>query len=710
LLLEQLKVKKMILYYNKKIVAEQVGISELKKSLQERNISCIERHVFEFDLNLELPAILVRFFQDNTDCYPQIKTKHELESEGYELVWEGKVLFINAFDRTGALYGLLDVAETVRNQGLESVVDMVEKPFHAIRGVKHNLPYEPYDDGSPFTENKETMMTFEYWKAYIEMLAKNRYNCLSLWSENPFHMMFRLSKYPNTCPYSDEQLNEFQKIYSFIFTYARELGIQTYLITWNIRITEQVAIGLGLPKQLAKMSFYNNCARNVRVGLLNNHYETDSARQAQQIIKDYFIECIRTLLLTYRNLTGIGTSSSEEMAGTIEARIEWVRDCYLEGIRQSGRKIPFIFRTNNTVGASVSDVFMKDYTFGETYLSWKYSNAHMYSSTKPQFENEWKAWEGIELGDTNIVYTVRNDDFHTFRGGSAEFLKKYISNMKKPHVKGFYWGADGYVWGKDFQHVPHKHMTWEFDFQRHWYEFALMGRLGYNPELSDDHWVFAFEHRFSKDFGKLFFDGFTQAMRIFPALQRTSWINYDFESHPEAMLTVTGFRTVLTYMDQEAMPGIGTISVNETALAELSDTLGTDENTRNCLSIISKAASSLKTIIENIESSLQEDQMGGELECTLLDLKCWEQLGCYYGHKLSAALLLCKLRETGDESYRKEAVSHLREAVTPYEKLCLLWGSHYMPYKLVRSKYIFGYTYYLDDVKKDIRLAQNIRF
>ena len=41
----------------------------------------------------------------------------------------------------------------------------------------------------------------------------------------------------------------------------------------------------------------------------------------------------------------------------------------------------------------------------------------------------------------SVLYTVRNDDYHTFRCGDPGFLIKYIKGMKKPYVHGFYWGA-----------------------------------------------------------------------------------------------------------------------------------------------------------------------------------------------------------------------------------------------------------------------------
>ena len=99
------------------------------------------------------------------------------------------------------------------------------------------------------------------------------------------------------------------------------------------------------------------------------------------------------------------------------------------------------------------------------------------------------------MEEVKVTYTVRNDDILTFRWGDPEYVRQYTLNMKKPYVHGFYWGADGYLWGKDFQHAPKGHKHWEYEFERRWFEFALWGRMTYNPEIPDDLWRARFRHR-----------------------------------------------------------------------------------------------------------------------------------------------------------------------------------------------------------------------
>lgn len=188
-------------------------MQKVKEALRD---GFVEKPLQSYDNSIDLDAIVVRISHGDAiverishglpTLKPQFEVNPALKEEGFQIIKRKNVIFLNAHDRVGGMYGLLDIAETIQNESLSAVQEKTCNPFHGKRGIKHNLPYEPYDEGSPFTENRETMMDISYWKAYIEMLASYRYNVLSLWSENPFPMMFRLDKYPRTNLYSEDAL------------------------------------------------------------------------------------------------------------------------------------------------------------------------------------------------------------------------------------------------------------------------------------------------------------------------------------------------------------------------------------------------------------------------------------------------------------------------------------------------------------------------
>lgn len=632
-------------------------------------------------------------------------TAEQLEKEGFEIDRKQSAVFITAKDPVGAMYGILDVAETVSLFGMQDVQNKREKPFKEIRGIKFNLPYEPYDNGDPFEKNLETCMDPVFWERLIDFLAEHRYNCLSLWSENPFQMMFRLNKYPETCRYSDEELEQYKNVYKFIFSHAKKRGIQTWLITWNIRLTPYIAEGLGLPYELGEMEAQYNIVHDKNNRLPNNINESHCIRQNSEVVKDYFKECFKTLIMSYPDVTGIGTTCSEEMVGSAEERQQWVSDVYGEAVRETGKDIPFIMRTNCANGKLAVEEFGRKYPGGNVYISWKYSNAHMYSHPEPQFEHLWNTWEGMDLSDVKLLYTVRNDDVHTLRIGDPEFIRDYFLGMDKEHVKGYYWGADGYMWGKDFQHAPHLMKNWEYDFEKHWFQFQLLGRLGYNPHLPQEFWEGIFRKRFG-EIGPSLLVGLKAGTRIIEAVNRLFWINYDFQWHPESLISATGWKNVIDFMNGQSMPASGTVSLREFVTSPQKEKQFEGETPEDVLRILSQ---SVQTLSKCISSCDVQQSLDCETEYTVKDLEAWKYLGSYYIRKLRAAMELISFELTGKEEHKGKAVELLTEALEDWKQLALNGASRYLPYKMVRSKKMFGWSLWIHEAELDIKRARNFQ-
>jgi hypothetical protein len=690
----------MIIYYDSAIETVNFGAEKLKEALAKRSVFYLEKSLKSFIGKATVDSIIA---STHNTAKPST-----LEIGGFEIKKEGKVIYIIGGDHTGLMYGLLDVAETITLFGLESIGDKTENPFMKMRGIKFNLPFEPYTNADPFEKNLETCKDMEFWKKFIDFLALNRYNCLSLWSEHPFHMMFRLEKYPDTCPYSEEELHFYKQLYKFIFGYAKARGIDVYIITWNIRLAPFMAKGLGLPAEFGNgyKTGYNYVQGDfIHSERLTDHYY-DATRQQLTIVKDYFKECIKTLIMTYPDLKGIGTNAAEEMAGNAEERHQWVTDVYIEALNEIGSKVPFIIRTNCGNGKVAKDIVLDRYHGNEKYISWKYSNAHMYSHPLPQFEKLWDAWDGVDTEDIKVIYTVRNDDFHTLRWGDPEYIKEYVKGMHKPYVNGFYWGADGYLWGEDFQHVPHGHMTWKYDFEKHWYQFALLGRIGYNAELKDKIWVAMFQKRYNEPWGEPIYTILKTVSKIIPAVNRLFWIDYDFQWHPESLLSYKGFKNIIDFVNGTPMPGIGTIGIKEYAARKLAGEAINGETPEDIIKILSGSVSESERMLEGLEKDIPTEYQDGDILCTLLDMKAWCMLGEYYYNKFSAALELAYYELTGDSDYKNKAVSYLKQGLVCWKKLSEIGASHYMPYKMVRTGQIFGWSYYTQEVERDIHLAE----
>jgi hypothetical protein len=693
----------VVIYYDNRFETINFGMSLLDRSIEKKDEFFIHRQLSEFSPYMNEKSLVASFISQGIRS-----PKEELEEGGFEIYLEDNKIFVTGADYKGTMYGLMDIAETIELYGIGSIISKIENPFLKIRGIKYNLPFEPYDYGDPVEKNIKVCLDKGYWEKYIDFLAKNRYNCLSLWSEHPFHMMFRLDKYPNTCPYNDVELERYKDLFMFIMSHSKKRGIDVYLITWNIRITSFVAEGLGLPAEIGDMFDQYNVVYDATNNIPNNTHEFDGVRQNLDVIKDYFKECIKTLAITYRDLKGIGTNCAEEMIGTAIERQDWVIDSYLRGIEESGRDLPFIMRTNMANG-KIAKMFLDQYPSKEKYISWKYSNAHMYSSVNPQFEKLWNAWDEVDMNDIKVLYTVRNDDIHTLRWGDYDYIRDYVKGMKKPFVQGFYWGADGYIWGEDFQHAPNGHKTWKYDFEKHWHQFELLGRIGYNPMVEESIWIQKYKLHYGKPWGADFHAALKAASKIIPAVNRLFWINYDFQWHPESLLSALGFKTILDFMDAKPMPGIGTLGIREYANAKLKGLKTEGETPQDIVNIIKESVCLLNSYTKELRNNIPEEYIADDIECTLLDIEAWKELGEYYYNKFTAALELVFYESTGIEQHKDRAIQCLSEAIKNWKELSRIWSEHYMPYKMARVKYTFGWPYYIRDVKRDLEIARYFR-
>jgi hypothetical protein len=658
--------------------AIRFGVDTLKNTLQAKAI-----HASEQSLSMLLPGA------SEQGLAVRIAPDPARSGEGFSISRQGDFITVTGFGPVGAMYGLLDVEETVRLYGWDRIAPTLQEPFHKKRGIKFNLPFQPYADGEIFEKNNETVKSFAFWESYLEFLARNRYNCLSLWSENPFEYMTDIAKYPDASDLSAEERREYRRLFSKVFAKAKGLGIDVYIITWNLRISAGIAKGLGLPEELAKYHFHSRS-----IGL----------RQHSEVIQDYFREAVKTLFLTYPDLTGIGTSNSEELTGTPEAREQWVADAYLKGLEDLGYPVPFIHRTNMSNGVIAQEMFLSRYSGKEKYISWKYSNAHMYSHPSPQFEAIFDAWGSMDMEQVRVLYTVRNDDFHNLRGCDPDFLSEYIKGMKKPYVDGFYWGSDCYIWAGEHQHVPnHPHVEWEYSFEKHWMQHVIIGRLAYNPALPASLWNDQFIAIYGADDGATLYRGLCAGVRMLCAVNRLFWLNYDFHWHPESILGREGFKTIRDFMAAIPMPRVNVMGMREF----VEHGVEAADNRETPPQIIATIQEQLDVLAESI-SRIDERGLAGEKECVFWDVKAWHALGSYYLRKFKATIALLRYERNGDEESKNEGVALLREAVAFWKELSLIGAQHYLPYKMARVELTFGWGFYLREVEQDVVWAESL--
>ncbi len=199
----------------------------------------------------------------------------DLKSEGYSLRTTAKAgrttHWVVGADAAGVMYGGLELAEIIQADGLGPIADVDQNAYMAMRGTKFNIPLDArtpsYTDVCDAAQhNIIQMWSMDFWKQYIDHLARFRYNYVSLWSLHPFPSLVKVPDYPDVALddvkrstvewdeyYSGNGLgfdspeilgnletlkkmtiDEKIAFWREVMRYAKQRNVVFYVITWNI--------------------------------------------------------------------------------------------------------------------------------------------------------------------------------------------------------------------------------------------------------------------------------------------------------------------------------------------------------------------------------------------------------------------------------------------------------------------------------------------
>jgi hypothetical protein len=443
-------------------------------------------------------------FSDSADLTIQAALDTiNLKSEAYKIVSQNNQVEVTGGDAVGLMYGLLEVKNQLKT-GATTIENKEESPSLMFRAIKFNLPWDSYRRSPALDLHFETCRDTIFWKSFLDMMVENRFNKLTLWNLHPFSYMVKTEKYPEGCSLTDEELVEWQKFWTSLFRMAKNLGIETYLINWNIFVSPEFA------------KAHNVCDYCIE----GKHFVPQGDTSA--VTKDFYRESIRDVINTYPDLTGLGITLGEGMGNmTAEARQEWILDNYIQGMRMASRKAKFIYRVPLSAGTGsggATSVETEKLTRsaldtltcfdGPINIELKFNWSHAYST--PTLVKV----HGGKLNDvywnpmpTNyyLAWMMRNEDFFMLRWGQTDFVRKHIATNVHPHVNGYYVGSETYIPAKDYiTSLPGA--SYRYAFERQWMYYKVMGRLLYNPNTPDEYFVNEFEQRFPKkgrNFSKL---------------------------------------------------------------------------------------------------------------------------------------------------------------------------------------------------------------
>ena len=588
-------------------------------------------------------------------------------------------------DARGAMYGALDLAEQVELTG--QARERSEQPSLTVRALKFNIPlpgtgYLSEED----LANGQWFWTLDYWRKFLDMAARSRYNAITFWSAHPYDRMVRIAKYPEATGVPPAELDRNIAFFRQLFQMAADRGLDTYLVTWNIHVSRSFA----------------------------QHHNIPAAGFDSPLVRDYQREAIRALFATYPMLTGLGTTAGERMgAMPVRQKLDWIADTYFAALKQVGRRVPFVLRywqaEPEAVGAMLAAA---DYP-GPVYLDIKFNGEHMYSSPKPHVLDP--RWVQLAHGRYRLLWHLRNDDIFILRWGDPDFVRETVRNMSGPDTAGFVEGSEVDVPGIDRIHTQSAkaHLDWQYMFEKHWFRYMLWGRLGYQADEPDDTWRGHFRERFGEA-GDDTYEAVHQASKIAPLITSYHWNYMNGDWYPEGSIGSwntsyeqprLNYRRATMYHDIRAYIFNNTI---DGTMANIPEFLA-GSKAMGPLDVAGQLEGYGKRTLEAIARAHGHAAPGAkEFACTEADMQAWGNLGIYYAEKLRGAAHLARFLFGAGEAERRESVARLEAALSAWRAVEGATAGHYAPHEV----WLFGqfdWARYTPDVQADIRIARDAK-
>ncbi|WP_158968954.1 hypothetical protein [Paraglaciecola sp. L3A3] len=667
----------------------------------------LEVNTFQFPILTERSSPMIKFGQSvlHTELaklpvssdVSSIKLEFDksIKEQGFNIEFVGTQLIIKASDDHGFMYALLEIKEQVSFAVPLAKISASQQPHFTKRGLKFNIPLDArspsYDDtGSSAQKNIEVVWDFDFWCHYLDQMALNRYNQLTLWNPQPFTSMLKLAKYPGLAlddvykttaeldariavwgeagGVSNQVLDNLQKVKSIsieqkitfwrkVMAYAKSRGIDIHLITWSI---------------------YTN-------GIQGQHGIDEQIDNPKTVA--FFREAVKELILTYPDLKGVGITAGERMPADGEvnnwSREKWLWETYGKGLADAKsihpeREVSFIHRFWYSGYKGIAK-YWADYP-DQFSFSFKYLMARLYSSPEPSHIAQ-KVIPTIERANIKTWWNLRNDDIFVYRWGDPDYAQNLYRNIPIDITEGIHMGSDGYVWGKT-NADKFVDDTNRYEIDKHWYRFMIWGRLAYNLELDKTFFINQLKVKFPKVDANQLYLAWQASSKIVPAVNRYQFEPGDRNFAAESVSSRETFRYVNDFQVAKSMPQSGQINARkyvELSLVEKDLTnLVTPVQLANTLTINADFALHTAKQIRVKEDDLL-------LTRTLDDIRAFSYLGLYYAAKIETAVWLEFYQQDKQKleyaTSAKQSIAKALEAWHAYRKVS---EKHYQPQMLAR--------------------------
>ena len=654
----------------------------------------------------------------------QLVTDKTYAFESFAINKRNNKITVTGGSERALIYGCLSIAEDLRNGiALKNIKQKKEKAFLAFRAIKYDLPWDTYRHSYALELHDSTCRDTAYWKAFLDMMAENRFNALTLWNLHPYTFLIKPKNFPEASPWNDEEMKSWQNLFHSIMRMADERAIETYIIPFNIFVTPEFAK-----------------AHNVAMDNLQHDYFVKGDTSA--MIKQYTRECVTQMLEEYPELTGMGLTLGEGMAGmTPQQRENWMNETIIAGMQQANRKSKLIHRipfssttgslgvtsieteklTRNSIEQEAATGFIEKPILADLKFNW----SHTHSTTKLIKVHGGKLYDTYfkpEPKDYKIIWTARNEDFFCLRWGVPSFVRQHILSNSKSWCGGYMLGSETYIPAKDYFTKDSVGLSWRYAFERQWLFYKLWGRLLYDPLQDNDIFNAEFIRRYGMA-GKQLLDASSLSGSTALRIASDFDCGWDFTLYTEGMMALDTATKNVSYISVDWLIHQPPLDTDYISIADYVQrtSKGYIFNKQKITppqlaSILEKDCIKALSIVRNINTKNNKALM-----YEVADIKTWSYLGLHFAEKIRGGIALQTYRANNNEKYKQNAVIHLQNALANWDSVISITRPLYNNMPLVHlsqqggkeTKENYYKTFHWEmlrrDVVKDLEAVKNAK-
>ncbi|MBX2819617.1 MAG: hypothetical protein KTR29_08045 [Rhodothermaceae bacterium] len=637
---------------------------------------------------------------ENADLVVQRTTEpmsHDGEvNDGFNLVKSKGKFALSASHTRGLIYGLLHISQSIeQGHTWDEINEKSVSSHYPFRAIKFNLPWYSYRSGENLSLHYETARDLPFWESFLNMMVENKFNTLTLWNLHPYMFMVQSTSFPESSPFTDEEMADWKSFWQSLFKMAKDRGIDTYMVNWNIFVSDEFSKAYNIADYSKSSGFWGDGESN-------------------ELIEQYTREMVTKTIDEYPNLTGIGLTLGERMGGmTSEERRNWIDRTIIAGLKSANRKARLIYRaplsagttSHGTVSVSTERLTRNTIeTMGldeNVWIEFKFNWSHAHSAPKVQIvhggmltDTYWEPLSDKYKG----VWTMRNEDFFVMRWAQPDFIRAFIKHNSQPYIGGAIIGSETYIPAKDYI-TKEEHRTWDYAFERQWLFYKVWGNLLYDNDLPDEYFAESLARKFDLDDGSDLLKAWklsSMNANRFASFFRGTW---DATLYTEGFTSIGGKFIDLNQLIAHPVLDSSFVNIKE----YVDGKFDTDQITPLQLADLTEQESqSALSIVAEIEQS----DASNELMIELTDIKFWAEYGLYYAEKIRGGVGLQSFRTNGTSEDQEASIEALENALDHWNTMVVLaerYNRPVIPYQFDQS---FSWRKNIPQAEYDITIAR----